>query len=116
MAARDLLAERARQVAAQPARTCRRPASRCAAWTRSRELCVGCLRTLDEIALWGRMEDEAKREVWRLIEDSATWPLPRQTARAERKRVDMKQITFYLDFISPYAYLAFEKLPEALQG
>lgn len=28
----------------------------------------------------------------------------------------MKQITCWLDFISPYAYLAFEKLPEALQG
>jgi 2-hydroxychromene-2-carboxylate isomerase len=28
----------------------------------------------------------------------------------------MKQITFYLDFISPYAYLAFEQLPEALMG
>jgi 2-hydroxychromene-2-carboxylate isomerase len=28
----------------------------------------------------------------------------------------MKQITFYLDFVSPYAYLAFEKLPDALQG
>ena len=28
----------------------------------------------------------------------------------------MKQITFYLDFISPYAYLAFEKLPAALEG
>jgi 2-hydroxychromene-2-carboxylate isomerase len=28
----------------------------------------------------------------------------------------MKHITFYLDFISPYAYLAFEALPEALQG
>jgi 2-hydroxychromene-2-carboxylate isomerase len=28
----------------------------------------------------------------------------------------MKRITFYLDFISPYAYLAFEKLPEALMG
>ncbi len=28
----------------------------------------------------------------------------------------MKQITFYLDFVSPYAYLAFEKLPEALMG
>ncbi len=28
----------------------------------------------------------------------------------------MKHITFYLDFISPYAYLAFEQLPLALMG
>ncbi|HUR90617.1 MAG TPA: 2-hydroxychromene-2-carboxylate isomerase [Ramlibacter sp.] len=28
----------------------------------------------------------------------------------------MKHITCYLDFISPYAYLAFEQLPKALQG
>lgn len=28
----------------------------------------------------------------------------------------MKTITCYLDFISPYAYLAFEALPQALQG
>jgi 2-hydroxychromene-2-carboxylate isomerase len=28
----------------------------------------------------------------------------------------MKHITFYLDFISPYAYLAFERLPQALMG
>lgn len=28
----------------------------------------------------------------------------------------MKYITFYFDVISPYAYLAFERLPEALQG
>lgn len=28
----------------------------------------------------------------------------------------MKRITFYLDFVSPYAWLAFERLPEALQG
>lgn len=28
----------------------------------------------------------------------------------------MKTITFYLDFISPYAYLAFEQLPQALEG
>jgi 2-hydroxychromene-2-carboxylate isomerase len=28
----------------------------------------------------------------------------------------MKQITFFLDFISPYAYLAFEQLPQALEG
>jgi 2-hydroxychromene-2-carboxylate isomerase len=28
----------------------------------------------------------------------------------------MKTITFHLDFISPYAYLAFERLPATLQG
>lgn len=28
----------------------------------------------------------------------------------------MKHITFYFDFISPYAFLAFEKLPDALAG
>lgn len=28
----------------------------------------------------------------------------------------MKHITFHLDFISPYAYLAFEQMPEALKG
>jgi len=28
----------------------------------------------------------------------------------------MKQITFHFDVISPYAYLAFEHLPQALQG
>lgn len=28
----------------------------------------------------------------------------------------MKTITFYLDFISPYAYLAFERLPQAMMG
>lgn len=28
----------------------------------------------------------------------------------------MTRLTFYLDFISPYAYLAFEALPQALEG
>ncbi len=28
----------------------------------------------------------------------------------------MKHITFYLDFVSPYAWLAFEKLPQMLEG
>ena len=28
----------------------------------------------------------------------------------------MKQITFYIDFISPFANLAFEALPKALEG
>lgn len=31
-------------------------------------------------------------------------------------RSRMKHITFYFDFISPYAYLAFEHLPEAFEG
>src|SRR5690606_41493692 len=30
--------------------------------------------------------------------------------------VPMKTITFHLDFVSPYAWLAFDALPRALQG
>jgi uncharacterized protein len=29
-----------------------------------RGLCEGCLRTLDEIATWSRMENHEKRAVW----------------------------------------------------
>jgi predicted Fe-S protein YdhL (DUF1289 family) len=32
------------------------------------EQCEGCLRTLDEIAAWGRMDDQGKRGIWYLIE------------------------------------------------
>ncbi len=31
-------------------------------------LCVGCLRTLDEIAGWGSLDDDARRAVWSAIE------------------------------------------------
>lgn len=35
----------------------------------ARGLCVGCLRTLDEIARWSTMHDDDKRAVWaRLVE------------------------------------------------
>lgn len=34
-------------------------------------LCEGCLRTLDEIAAWGTMEDAAKRTVWARIGERA---------------------------------------------
>jgi predicted Fe-S protein YdhL (DUF1289 family) len=27
-------------------------------------LCVGCQRTIDEIATWGGLDDEARRAVW----------------------------------------------------
>ncbi len=30
-------------------------------------LCVGCLRTLDEIAAWGALDDDARRGIWRAI-------------------------------------------------
>ena len=30
-------------------------------------LCVGCLRTLDEIAAWAMLHDDARRAVWRAI-------------------------------------------------
>jgi predicted Fe-S protein YdhL (DUF1289 family) len=30
-------------------------------------LCTGCLRTLDEIAVWSVLDDDAKRDVWRAI-------------------------------------------------
>ena len=30
-------------------------------------LCVGCLRTLDEIAAWAMLDDDARRAVWRAI-------------------------------------------------
>jgi predicted Fe-S protein YdhL (DUF1289 family) len=30
-------------------------------------LCVGCLRTLDEIASWGLLDDDGRRSVWRAI-------------------------------------------------
>jgi len=27
-------------------------------------LCVGCLRTIEEIAAWGALDDDARRNVW----------------------------------------------------
>ena len=43
------------------------PASPCINICRMHEasgLCEGCLRTLDEIAAWSTLDDEAKRAVW----------------------------------------------------
>lgn len=34
-------------------------------------LCVGCLRTLDEIAGWSRLDDTAKRHVWAALPERA---------------------------------------------
>jgi uncharacterized protein len=31
-------------------------------------LCMGCYRTLDEIAAWSTLDDADKQQVWRLID------------------------------------------------
>ena len=39
--------------------------------------CEGCLRTIDEIAAWGTMDDDDKRAVWQRLEQRrAVWPRP----------------------------------------
>jgi len=40
-------------------------------------VCAGCLRTLEEIAAWSRLDDAAKRSVWQQLEE-------RRAARALR--------------------------------
>jgi predicted Fe-S protein YdhL (DUF1289 family) len=38
-------------------------------------LCEGCLRTIDEIAAWGTMDDDGKRAVWQQLgQRRAAWP------------------------------------------
>lgn len=32
-------------------------------------LCEGCLRTIDEIAAWGQLDDAARRAVWLQIDE-----------------------------------------------
>ncbi|MCD6681892.1 MAG: DUF1289 domain-containing protein [Burkholderiaceae bacterium] len=45
----------------------------------SNGLCEGCLRTLDEIACWGAMNDDARRSVWVAIDERRE----RRSARAD---------------------------------
>jgi predicted Fe-S protein YdhL (DUF1289 family) len=38
-------------------------------------LCEGCLRTIDEIAAWGTLDDDHKRAVWQRLEQRRVdWP------------------------------------------
>ena len=66
---RELLAERARQVltgAADDAHVLSPCISVCT-MSADNAMCLGCWRTLDEIAAWSRMDAPAKRAVWTLI-------------------------------------------------
>jgi predicted Fe-S protein YdhL (DUF1289 family) len=67
MSATDLLAKRARLVSAGLAGDVPSPCVSICKVDSATEFCEGCFRTLDEIAAWGRLDDEAKREVWQLI-------------------------------------------------
>jgi hypothetical protein len=37
-------------------------------------LCTGCRRTLDEIAVWSRLDDRAKRAVWMRLATRPPFP------------------------------------------
>ncbi|MGZ5196165.1 MAG: DUF1289 domain-containing protein [Ramlibacter sp.] len=63
----DLLAERVRDVEAIAGDDVPSPCVSICRMDPETALCEGCLRTLDEIAAWGRMDDATKREVWQAI-------------------------------------------------
>ena len=66
----ELIAERAREVKAMQDNKAMLP-SPCMSVCRmdaASGFCEGCMRTLDEIAAWGMMDNAAKRAVWALIE------------------------------------------------
>jgi predicted Fe-S protein YdhL (DUF1289 family) len=67
MAAADLLAKRARLVCAGLAADVPSPCISVCKLDSATDFCEGCYRTLDEIAAWGRLDDESKRAVWQLI-------------------------------------------------
>lgn len=56
------------------------------------QLCLGCLRTLDEVAAWGRLHEQGKGEVWRRLEARAAailapqCPLPDPPPQGEGER------------------------------
>lgn len=49
--------------------------------------CVGCGRTLDEIALWSVLDDDDKRAVWSLLATRLA-QLPPQARAASEKHAD----------------------------
>ena len=69
----ERIADRARQVRGQAPAGAALP-SPCVSVCRmdaASGLCEGCLRTIDEIAAWGLLDDESKRAVWLKIEQRA---------------------------------------------
>ncbi|MES2999303.1 MAG: DUF1289 domain-containing protein [Pseudomonadota bacterium] len=69
--AAEFMLERAREMASSTDGIVLSPCISVCRMNPNSELCEGCFRTLDEIAAWGRMPDEEKREVWQLIAQRA---------------------------------------------
>jgi predicted Fe-S protein YdhL (DUF1289 family) len=81
----ELIAERAREVSAMQDTSAMLP-SPCISVCRmdaASGLCEGCMRTLDEIAAWGMMDNRSKRMVWKEIELRALTPT---LSRGEREK------------------------------
>ena len=67
----ELMLERAQDVLATPAGDALMLPSPCISVCRMDEasgFCEGCMRTLEEIAAWGMMDNRVKRLVWEEIE------------------------------------------------
>ena len=67
MAAIDMLAKRARLVAAGLTADVPSPCISVCRVDAATEFCEGCFRTLDEIAAWGRLDEAGKRVIWQEI-------------------------------------------------
>lgn len=65
--AREALAQRAEAVVQAPGEPVPSPCVSVCRMNATSGLCEGCLRTLDEIAAWSTLADEARREVWQRI-------------------------------------------------
>ena len=71
MGAVQRLIQRARQVSAGRETDVPSPCVSICRVDPATQWCEGCFRTLEEIAAWSRMEDDGKREVWRVIAQRA---------------------------------------------
>ena len=68
--AAELIAQRARKVRQLAAdRALPSPCTSVCRMDAASGLCEGCLRTIDEIAAWGMLDDQGRRAVWLKIEE-----------------------------------------------
>ncbi len=74
MAGSDFLAKKARLVCAGLTADVPSPCTAVCRMSPTTELCLGCFRTLDEIALWGSMDDASRRVVWQSIKTRVQQP------------------------------------------